>query len=220
MMGGQELSSQDVWFAVLIFGPLTIACVYILWHVMQPEWQLSTHAPTTNECPMPTYEPQPINTSEVQPPPGLVALTEKLAENAHDHWAKQRMADGWTYGPERNDALKTNPCLVPYSELPDSEKEYDRRTAMETLKVVLALGYTIVDAETLRTKQVDTERLDALDAALAQHGRIDITAFTNMVGLYREYEDPDTGCSEWKPLAEEGKLRASLSALVPTSPGG
>ncbi len=89
------------------------------------------------------YEPDPIDTSSVNLAEDLLALTEKLAENAHDHWAKQRLADGWTFGAKRDDPKKQHPCLVPYSKLPDSEKVYDRKTSMETLKAILALGYRI-----------------------------------------------------------------------------
>lgn len=89
------------------------------------------------------YQPKPLDTSAVALPEELVALTEYLAENAHDLWAAQRMADGWQYGPQRDDARKLHPCLVPYSDLPDAEKQYDRSAAMETLKAILLLGYRI-----------------------------------------------------------------------------
>jgi hypothetical protein len=89
------------------------------------------------------YEPKPQDTSHVSLTDDLVALTEYLAENAHDIWSQQRLADGWTYGPSRNDEEKHHPCLIPYADLPDSEKQYDRNAAMETLKAILALGYEI-----------------------------------------------------------------------------
>jgi hypothetical protein len=89
------------------------------------------------------YKPEPVETSGVTLPDELIELTELLAENAHDHWALQRMAEGWTYGPQRDDNAKKHPDLVPYSELPDSEKEYDRKSAMETLKAILSLGFKI-----------------------------------------------------------------------------
>jgi len=89
------------------------------------------------------YVPKPIDTSKVELTPDLLKLTELLAENVHNIWAAQRMAEGWTLGPERNDATKEHPCLVPYEELPEIEKEYDRNTAMKTLKAILALGYRI-----------------------------------------------------------------------------
>ena len=91
-----------------------------------------------------SYDPKPIDTSGVLLPPDVAELIERLAENAHDIWAKQRLSDGWRHGPKRDDTTKEHPCLVPYGELPDSEKVYDRKMAMETLKVIQALGYRIV----------------------------------------------------------------------------
>ena len=76
-------------------------------------------------------------------PPELLALTEKLAENTHDVWAKGRIEQGWKYGKTRDDNNKLHPCLIPYSELPESEKEYDRNTALETIKLIQKLGYFI-----------------------------------------------------------------------------
>ena len=90
-----------------------------------------------------TYQPTPVDTSAVQLPPEIVELTERLAENAHDIWAAQRLSEGWTYGPQRNDQQKKHPCLVRYDELPDGEKQYDRNAALETLKAIIALGYRI-----------------------------------------------------------------------------
>ena len=89
------------------------------------------------------YIPQPIDTAAVKLPRGLVRLQEKLAENAHEVWSVGRLADGWTFGQKRDDARKQHPCLVPYDQLPEQEKDYDRRAAMETLKAILALGYEI-----------------------------------------------------------------------------
>ncbi len=89
------------------------------------------------------YIPKPIDTSGVTLPENLISLTEKIAEQVHDVWAQGRIADGWTYGEKRDDELKQTPCLVPYSELPESEKAYDRNTAIETLKLIEALGYRI-----------------------------------------------------------------------------
>lgn len=90
-----------------------------------------------------TYEPHPIDTSEVQLDKEILELTEKLAKNTHEMWAQERKAKGWTYGDERDDAQKKHPSLVPYEELTDDEKEFDRKTAIETLKVMRVLGYRI-----------------------------------------------------------------------------
>jgi ryanodine receptor 2 len=92
---------------------------------------------------MNTYTPKPLDTSAVILPASLQDLLEQLAENAHDVWAATRIAQGWSFGPSRDDAAKKHPCLVPYDQLPESEKEFDRKTAGETLKAILKLGYTI-----------------------------------------------------------------------------
>ena len=89
------------------------------------------------------YKPNPIDTSKIELPQDLLKLTEKIAENVHENWSIGRIADGWTYGETRDDNKKTTPCLVPYSKLSDSEKEFDRVTALQTLKLIVALGYRI-----------------------------------------------------------------------------
>ena len=89
------------------------------------------------------YTPKPVDTTAVELPGDLLELTEQIAENVHEIWAQGRMAEGWTYGENRDDAKKTTPCLVPYDQLTDSEKAYDRNTALETLKLITALGYKI-----------------------------------------------------------------------------
>ena len=90
-----------------------------------------------------TYIPQPANLDDVQLPDGLIELREQIAKNAHEVWAQNRINDGWTYGPVRNDALKQHPDLVPYEELTEGEREYDRATAMNSIKLLLKLGYRI-----------------------------------------------------------------------------
>lgn len=90
-----------------------------------------------------SYEPKPIDTSRILLSDNLLKLTEILAKNVHDNWARQRLKDGWRHGPRRDDAQKEHPDLVPYIELPESEKEYDRKTVLEALKAIVALGYSI-----------------------------------------------------------------------------
>jgi len=89
------------------------------------------------------YNPIPVDTSEVILPEELLLLTEKIAENVHDVWAAGRIAEGWTYDLVKDSEKKTTPLLVAYDELPENEKEYDRNTALETLKVIVKLGYEI-----------------------------------------------------------------------------
>ena len=89
------------------------------------------------------YEPQPVNLGDIELTDDLMELREAIAENAHDVWAVARMKEGWTYGTERDDAHKKHPDLIPYSALPDSEKEYDRLMAMDTIRLVKKLGFNI-----------------------------------------------------------------------------
>ena len=89
------------------------------------------------------YTPNPVDTSEVVLSEDLMELTEKIAENVHEVWAQGRIEDGWVYGKVRDDEKKTTPCLVPYDELSESEKEYDRNTALETIRLIVKLGYEI-----------------------------------------------------------------------------
>lgn len=95
------------------------------------------------------YQPKPMITSDVELPEELLELTEKLAENVHEVWAAARIAEGWTYGETRDSQKKTTPLLVPYDELPESEKEYDRQTALESIKLLTKLGYRVVRDENL-----------------------------------------------------------------------
>ncbi len=89
------------------------------------------------------YNPKPVDTKDVILPEELLSLTEKIAENVHDVWAAGRISEGWTYGKEKNAEKKTTPLLVSYSELPENEKDYDRNTALETLKLIIKFGYAI-----------------------------------------------------------------------------
>jgi len=89
------------------------------------------------------YKPEPISTADVSLGDDLLTLAEVLAKNAHDRWARQRFADGWQYGPRRDDERKEHPCLVPYESLPDSEKAYDRMMALETVRALVAFGYVL-----------------------------------------------------------------------------
>lgn len=89
------------------------------------------------------YVPQPVDTDDVVLGKDLEELVEQMAKNVHEVWAQTRMEQGWTYGEQRDDAKKQHPCLVAYEELPEEEKEYDRNTAVGTLKLIRKLGFSI-----------------------------------------------------------------------------
>lgn len=91
-----------------------------------------------------TYHPKLIDLKHVTLPDGFEELREAIAENAHDTWALERQSEGWTWGPKRDDSKLETPDMVPYAQLPESEKQYDRLMAEDTLKLLTALGYKIV----------------------------------------------------------------------------
>jgi len=108
-------------------------------------WKASGHYMISASKDANGYNPQPINVDDIDLDADLEELTEAIAENAHDIWARARMDEGWSYGPVRSDEPKQHPDLVPYSQLPDSEKEYDRLMAMNTLRLVRRLGFDIIN---------------------------------------------------------------------------
>ena len=89
------------------------------------------------------YTPSPADTTNIQLPEELIALAEAISKNVHEVWAQNRIKEGWTYGPVRDDEKRQTPCLVPYEELPEEEKAYDRNTAFGTLKFIVSQGFEI-----------------------------------------------------------------------------
>ena len=89
------------------------------------------------------YTPSPADTTNIQLPEELIALAEAISKNVHEVWAQSRIKEGWTYGPVRDDAKRQTPCLVPYEQLPEEEKAYDRNTAFGTLKFIVSQGFEI-----------------------------------------------------------------------------
>ena len=108
------------------------------------------------------YIPQPIDTTDVKLPEELEQLVEQMSKNVHEVWAEARIKQGWTYGEQRNDELKTHPCLVPYEELPEEEKEYDRNTSIGTLKLIMKLGFKIVSRDRSFCKQTHSIRTNVI----------------------------------------------------------
>lgn len=108
---------------------------------------------------MKKYIPKPIDLSDVVLTEDLNELREAIAENAHEIWAENRQAEGWTYGPKRDDLLKQTPDMVPYSQLPESEKKYDREMAMKTIKLLKKLGYDLIKREDTELYKVLMQRI-------------------------------------------------------------
>ena len=87
------------------------------------------------------YIPAPFDDKDIPIPEELEPLKEALARNVHEVWAAGRLAAGWKYGPVRDDERKEHPCLIPYEALPEEEKDYDRATALSTIRFILSKGY-------------------------------------------------------------------------------
>ncbi|MBO4612064.1 MAG: Ryanodine receptor Ryr [Bacteroidaceae bacterium] len=90
------------------------------------------------------YIPHPIDVSDIALSQELKSLTEKLAKNIHEVWAYNRVLQGWMLGEERNDKLKTHPSIKPYEDLSEEEKDYDRNTCINTIKLIIKLGFCII----------------------------------------------------------------------------
>ena len=95
------------------------------------------------------YNPQPIDISNVQLDDDLLDLTETIAQDVHDIWAVRRFAEGYSYGPERDDSKMQHPDLVPYADLSESEKDYDREMSIHAIKLVKRLGYRILNINSM-----------------------------------------------------------------------
>ena len=110
--------------------------------IFQNAWDDSVHyiVILSNQT---NYDPHPLNLDDVPIEPELLELREAIAENAHEVWAKTRKDQGWSYGPERDDTKKLHPDMLPYNLLPESEKEYDRLMAINTIKLVKKLGWDL-----------------------------------------------------------------------------
>ena len=145
------------------------------------------------------YTPEPVDTSSVTLPEDLLELAELIAANVHDVWAAGRIREGWTYGPVRDDAKKQTPCLVPYDALPEAEKDYDRNTAMETIKLMVKLGYSIQRQKPVPREMEQAEKIRKTCAAFGIH-----------IGALEEVR-PESGCKWFVfSVAEEKDLRKLL----------
>ena len=89
------------------------------------------------------YKPCPLQLNDISLPEDIQEIIEQIAEDVHETWAQRRMKEGWRYGQDFDRKEKTHPCLVPYDQLPETEKDYDRHTALQTIRCLLHYGYQI-----------------------------------------------------------------------------
>ncbi|MDJ0949450.1 MAG: RyR domain-containing protein [Alphaproteobacteria bacterium] len=132
------------------------------------------------------YRPTPIDTSEIELDESLERRLAELARHLHDVWAARRLAEGWRHGTDRNQDQKTHPNLIEFSELPDSEKEYDLQSASETLKAVLALGFEINPGQGNRLPAAGAEPQDITE--ILSDPRRATSANLRSVWLHRDHD--------------------------------
>lgn len=128
---------------ITLYDPKQFSTLNFQLSTFENAWKESQHYMVRVLQSVEEYEPQPINLDIIPLGEEVNELIEAIAENAHDVWALARIKEGWTYGPVRDDTKKQHPDLIPYSALPDSEKEYDRLMAKNTIKLVRKLGLGI-----------------------------------------------------------------------------
>lgn len=165
---------------------------------------------------MDKYQPNPLDTADIDLPESLVELTEKMARNVHEVWAAGRYADGWKWGEERNDSLKTHPCLIPYDELSESEREYDRHTAIETLKLILSLGFSIKKEEPFISDEV---YIDGKAVQLFMRGTSTLVGLDwNDYTMFRNHADRLLALELSAPADELPALLAKRMKMLPEAP--
>lgn len=128
---------------VTLYDPSQSSVLGFQWSTFENAWKESQHYMVRVLQTVDEYDPQPVNLDNIALTDDLLELQEAIAENAHDVWAAARIREGWSYGPVRDDQKKQHPDLIPYSALLDSEKEYDRLMALDTIKLVKKLGFEI-----------------------------------------------------------------------------
>ncbi|XP_067335759.1 ryanodine receptor 3-like isoform X9 [Channa argus] len=99
---------------------------------------------TTQFMSQASFIPTPVETSQIVMPLHLEKVRDKLAENIHELWGMNKIELGWSYGKIRDDNKRQHPCLVDFSKLPETEKNYNLQMSTETLKTLLALGCRVV----------------------------------------------------------------------------
>jgi len=89
------------------------------------------------------YKPAPLDLSAIELNPKTEELVDKLAENTHNVWARERITQGWTYGLSEDTEARRSPHLVQYGDVDDAIKVANRAAASETVKTLLVYGYVL-----------------------------------------------------------------------------
>lgn len=138
---------------IRIFDPASNGCGNYDLKDFEKAWRYSKNYLVYASSGKLEYVPHPIDVSDIDLDDDLLELTEAIAENAHEVWAEARRSEGWKFGPKRNDALLEHPDMIPYFELSEGEKYYDRAMALNTIRLVKKLGFSISRKNTMYCNQ-------------------------------------------------------------------
>ncbi|XP_040017271.2 ryanodine receptor 3 isoform X1 [Gasterosteus aculeatus] len=108
------------------------------------------------------YKPAPLDLSDVKLNAGQEVLVDKLAENAHNVWAKDRIKQGWTYGIQQDLKSRRNPRLVPYAFLDERTKKSNRDSLREAIRTMVGYGYDIDPADQEAIHVVNDQSIDTI----------------------------------------------------------
>eukprot|EP00076_Gallus_gallus_P039270 XP_025004808.1 ryanodine receptor 2 isoform X7 [Gallus gallus] len=101
------------------------------------------------------YKPAPMDLSFIKLTPSQEAMVDKLAENAHNVWARDRIRQGWTYGIQQDVKNRRNPRLVPYALLDDRTKKSNKDSLREAVRTLLGYGYNLEAPDQDHATRVD-----------------------------------------------------------------
>nr|QCQ29110.1 ryanodine receptor [Spodoptera frugiperda] len=147
-----SLSKMD--YEPELFGK-ALPCLIAIGCALPPDYSLSKNyddefygkEQVAGDLDNPQYDPQPINTSSVALNNDLNTIVQKFSEHYHDAWASRKIENGWVYGEGWSDSQKTHPRLKPYNMLNDYEKERYKEPVRESLKALLAIGWSVEHSE-------------------------------------------------------------------------
>ncbi|XP_074541840.1 ryanodine receptor 3 isoform X7 [Halichoeres trimaculatus] len=108
------------------------------------------------------YKPAPLDLSDVKLNAGQEVLVDKLAENAHNVWAKDRIKQGWTYGIQQDLKSRRNPRLVPYALLDERTKKSNRDSLREAIRTMVGYGYDIDPPDQEVVHVVDDQSIETI----------------------------------------------------------
>ncbi|XP_030255117.1 ryanodine receptor 2 isoform X5 [Sparus aurata] len=107
------------------------------------------------------YKPAPLDLSHIKLTSTQEAMVDKLAENAHNVWARDRIRQGWTYGIQQDVKNRRNPRLVPYVLLDERTKKSNKDSLREAVRTLLGYGYNLEAPDQDHAAQSDLSNMSA-----------------------------------------------------------